>query len=106
MREYLFNGVTYISKEESTCKGCAFESEDNCDNRPDCYSIIWVKQEPQKPQNDVKEQPKHRKQWEYAFHRMKEYSHDKEVLPALGAQGWELCAIDYGCFILKREKQQ
>lgn len=25
------------------------------------------------------------------------------ILDNLGLDGWELCGIDYGCFILKRE---
>lgn len=28
-----------------------------------------------------------------------------DVLNDLGAQGWELVVLDYGCWILKRERQ-
>ena len=30
----------------------------------------------------------------------------KEFLDKYGAEGWELVAIDYGCFIFKREVQE
>jgi hypothetical protein len=99
MREYIIDGVTYAAKKEYTCRGCAFEYAGHCDNRPDCEGIIWVRQEIQD------RQPKHYKQWEYKFEKMAAFIVDQDTLGSFGGEGWELCSIDYGCFILKREKQ-
>lgn len=48
-----------------------------------------------------------RRQFEYALEptpgRFESAAEIEMFLNEQGYEGWELCAIDYGCFILKRE---
>jgi hypothetical protein len=49
------------------------------------------------------------KQWEYQLVKAPSgvpITNIEDDLDALGKDGWELCGIHYGYFILKREKQE